>query len=513
MDTERAPTLAAALTATARRWPLRPALVCPRHRLTHAGLEAAAGRLAAVYRRLGVGPGDRVVCSVRNRCEYLVAMAAAWSRGAVHVATDHRSTAAELDAVIGKTGAGTLIYEPGDDRMSPYAVPAAVRRRHPHLRVVVVTDYLAPAEFARWTVDEPGEPDPGDGPAPDDPAIVFISSGTTGAPKATVGFHGNLAGRWRGLADWLEFRPDDVHLAQLPLSHGFGMMMAFAGLLAGGSLVLLDRFSPDAALEAVGAHGVTVLNGAPAHFALLLDRLDPAVHRVDTLRFSVGTAGAFRPELVNQIWERLGVDLMAMYGSSEGIGVATKDAEEVLRGSVGRPEPGSVRIVGPDREPLPAGAVGEVAFSRAAFPVRYYGEQPPPEPWYYSGDLGRLDEQGRLYIHGRRTQQIDRGGLKVDPVEVEQALLRCPDVADAAVFGRADPMVGETVCACVRPVAGRRPDLTGLRTELSETLAPFKLPEELCLVDEIPRTAIGKVDFSRLREAAAAAPAQRLTRR
>ncbi|GAA0459622.1 AMP-binding protein [Paractinoplanes deccanensis] len=508
-----APTLYAALLATAQRRPDRPALVCPRHRLTHADLVAAAGRLAGVYRKLGVRRGDRVVCSVGNRCEYPVAMTAAWSLGAVHVAADHRATVPELDAVIGKTGASTLIYEPGDERMSPYATPAALRRRHPDLRVVVVTGHLAPAELARWTVDDRGEPDPGDGPAPDDPAVVFISSGTTGAPKATVGFHGNLAGRWRGLAGWLEFQPGDVHLAQVPLSHGFGMMMATAGLLAGGSLVLLDRFSPEAALRAIGAHGVTVLTGAPAHFALLLDRLDPDTHRVDTLRFAVGTAGAFRPDLVNAIWERLAVDLMAMYGSSEGIGVATKDAEDVLRGSVGRPDPGTVRIVGPDREPLPAGAVGEVAFSRAAFPVRYYGEEPPREQWYYSGDLGRLDEQGRLYIQGRLAHRIDRGGLKVDPVEVEQALLRCPDVLDAAVFGRPDPVVGETVCACVRPAAGRRPGLEGLRAQLSGSLAPFKLPEELCLLDEIPRTAIGKVDLPRLREMAGTAPSQRLARR
>ncbi|MFI5495976.1 class I adenylate-forming enzyme family protein [Actinoplanes sp. NPDC051859] len=513
MSAEPAPTLSAALIATAQRWPDRPALLCPRHRITHAGLVEAAGRLTAIYQRLGVVPGDRVACSVGNRCEHLIAMLAAWNCGAVHVATDHKFTVPELDAVVTKTGARLLIYEPGDGRMNPYATPSALRRRHPDLQYVVVTPHLAPAEFVRWTIDDLGEPATGPGPAPADPAVVFVSSGTTGTPKTTVGFHGNLAGRWRGLAGWLEFRPDDVHLAQLPLSHGFGMMMAMAALLSGGSLVLLDRFSPEAALQACGEHGVTVLNGAPAHFSLLLDRLDPAMHDIGTLRFSVGTAGSFPPELVNAIWERLSVDLMVMYGSSEGIGVATKDVEDVLRGSVGRPDPGSVRIVTPERETLPVGEVGEVAFSRATFPVRYYGETPPADPWYYSGDLGRLDEQGRLYIHGRLAHRIDRGGLKVDPVEVERALLRCADVADAAVFGRTDPVVGEIVCACVQAAAGRQPELVALRAELSDRLAPFKLPEELCLVDEIPRTAIGKVDLPRLREAAATAPTQRLARR
>src|SRR5688500_16815967 len=102
MNAEPAPTLSAALLATAQRWPDRAALICPRHRLTHADLAEAAGRLAGVYRRLGVGSGDRVACSVGNRCEYLVAMAAAWSLGAVHVAVDHRATAPELAAVIAK---------------------------------------------------------------------------------------------------------------------------------------------------------------------------------------------------------------------------------------------------------------------------------------------------------------------------------------------------------------------------------------------------------------------------
>jgi acyl-CoA synthetase (AMP-forming)/AMP-acid ligase II len=528
MDTGPPATLADAVGAACRRWPERDALVCTHHRLTYAGLDRATDRLTAIYGFLGLAPGDRVVCAVGNRCEHLVAMAAAWAYGVVHVAADHRSTAAELIAIADRTGAAALIFEPGGDRGNPFGTSAAVRRRMPTLRIITVTRHMVPNDYLRWSLAGDGAPTDlppasAAGPAPADPAIIFISSGTTGTPKATLGYHGNLARRWTGLGGWLGFTPDDVHLVQLPLSHGFGMMMAVSALLRGGRLVLLDHFSPSAALDAVTAEGVTVLNGAPAHFTLLLDRLDPEKHRVETLRFGVGTAGRFRPELVNAIWERLGVDLMIMYGSSEGVGVATKDPEDVLRGSVGRPEPGSVTVVGPDRAPLPVGSIGEVAFSRGVYPVRYWadgdGAALPREPearpaeWYYSGDLGHLDEQGRLYIHGRLKHQIDRGGLKIDPTEVELALLRCPGVTDAAVLGCSDPVVGETVWACVRPTAGSHPTLAGVRAALAGTLAPFKLPEALCVLDEIPRTALGKVDLPRLRAAIASAPAERLVRR
>ena len=177
---------------------------------------------------------------------------------------------------------------------------------------------------------------------------------------------------------------------------------------------------------------------------------------------SVGTAAAFAPSLVEAIWNDLSVDFVHMYGSSEGVGVATTDREDIRLGSVGRPPADSTRIVAADREELPTGEIGEIAFSRKVYPVTYWQPSPSDDPdrseWFYSGDLGRLDEQGRLYVFGRLKHQIDRGGLKIDPVEVERALLKCPEVADAAVMGIPDPILGEAVCACVVPEDGAAHD-------------------------------------------------------
>ena len=174
---------------------------------------------------------------------------------------------------------------------------------------------------------------------------MFVTSGTTGRPKATIGYHGDLARRWRGLGPWLGFRDGDRHLAQLPLSHGFGLLSAMAGLLADGAVVLVDRFSAAGVLEVIERDRVTVISGAPAHFRLILARLGTEPRDVGSLRLGIGTAAAFEPALVQEIQTVLGLKLVVLYGSNEGVGVATTDQDDVVRGSVGRPAAGSVAIV------------------------------------------------------------------------------------------------------------------------------------------------------------------------
>jgi acyl-CoA synthetase (AMP-forming)/AMP-acid ligase II len=520
--------LISALETAWTRWPERIALKHGAVEVTYGELGSAILRLADVYHSIGIRRLDRIACSVSNRPEQIIALGAAWACGALHVGLDYQFTPAEISSVIELTKASTLVLQPGDS----FSDLQTLRRQYPELRIFVVGDRLASEATAfSALVDFGGPPDQSgsgsrESPSAPDPAIIFISSGTTGRPKATVGFHGNLAQRWQRLSGWLRFGPTDVHLAQLPLSHGFGLMMAMAALLTGGKLILLDRFSAEDVLHTVTTQGVTVLNGAPAHFKLILNRLEPTRHRTQSLRLSVGTAAFFSPELISSIWERLGVEFMFMYGSSEGVGVATTDREDMLRGSVGKPTAGSVIIVGPDRQPLPPGETGEIAFSRQVFPVRYWEDASASSassvapqaaegkaPWYYSGDLGRLDEDGRLYVFGRMKHQIDRGGLKVDPVEVETALLRCRGVADAAVLGQANPILGETVCACVVAAPDSIPTLEQLRSALQDQLAPYKLPEELYVLDHIPRTQLGKVDLKKLKENIAPLPGQHMRQR
>ncbi len=283
-------------------------------------------------------------------------------------------------------------------------------------------------------------------------------------------------------------------------------------LASGGRLVLLDRFSPARALRLVSDERVTVLPATPTHLTLLLRNLDPRSHRVDSLRWIVSAAAPLPSAAIEGVYERLGAELLYVYGCSEGFLTQTTDRTEIRAGSVGgqvfgapRPEvappDGSVAILDVEHDArLAPGETGEIAFgtSRA---VRYWGE-PAPEGesrWYRSGDLGRLDEHGRLFVSRRLKEVVNRGGLKVAYGEVEAALARLPAVADSAVVATPDAVLGEAICACIVVGDGSPPTLAGLRAQLAERLARQKLPDELCVVDALPRSPLGKLDRPALR--------------
>ena len=508
------PPLAPSLFEACRRWPDRPALTFDGATTTYAELGRSVARLAAAYRRLGVGPGDRVVCQLPNRPEHMAAINAAWAIGAIHVGTDNDLTGPELAALVARTQAAAVLIRPHPGAPDPLAPARAVRAARRDAVVIAdgpvdldddgmlrLADLLAgPEELATWAPPH----------GRDDTAHLLLTSGTTGVPKA---IRETLPACWAKMqffADAFGPGPDDVHLLYLPMAHVFGMRLALLALLSGGRLVLADRFSPAVALATVGAEGVTILPGMPAHLTLLLDALDPARHRVDSLRWAISAASTLPRPLVERLFARLPVELLYVYGCSENFTVLTTDRAEIRRGSVGRrvfrgpdgtPPNGTVAVVDPGAtSPLPPGSVGELAFG-AAHPVRYWdGPDAATDGWYRTGDLGRVDPDGTVYVLGRLKELVNRGGLHVSPSEVETAVRLHPGVADSAVVATPEPVLGEAICACVVPGPSGSPDLAELRGFLAPVLARHKLPDELCLVDAIPRTKIGKVDRPALRD-------------
>ena len=496
--------LAPSLAAACRRWADRPAITFGPTTTTYAELGQGVARLAAAYRGLGIGPGDRVLCQLPTSPEHLLALNAAWAVGAVHVGADSDLTGPELAWLAARTEASALVCRP--DPGAADAVIRAVRAAHPPTRVI------PGGELAGLIDGGDGLDDWSPRHGPFDTAHLLLTSGTTGRPKAVMETLPACWAKMQFFADAFHPGPDDVHLLYLPVAHVFGLRLAMLGLLSGGRLVLCERFSPREALGLVAEHGVTVLPGTPAHLTLLLDALDPARHRVGTLRWAISAAANLPGPLVEAVYGRLGVELLYVYGCSENFTVLTTDAAEIRRGSVGRrvftgpagtPPDGRVAVLEPGADTvLPAGAVGEIAFG-AAHPVRYWKEADAAAGgWYRTGDLGRVDPDGCVFVLGRLKELVNRGGLHVSPSEVETAVRLHPGVADGAVVATPDPVLGEAICACVVPAAtAPPPDLAELRGFLAPTLARHKLPDELCLVEAIPRTKIGKVDRPALQAA------------
>lgn len=502
-------TLCPDLASACRQWPQRTAVTSGQRTLTYQELWDRVRALACAYRSRGVVPGDRVMCALRTCPEHVVAMHAAWQCGAMHVGVHNDLTASELCSLVGRIQPRVLVFQPRGSDGSEDALSAVAKAFPDVLRIVhggaVGDDEVLLDELIS---PEDGADAPSALPGPKDPAVVFLTSGSTGRSKAVVD---TLAGLWGKIAFFhraFEPGPDDVHLLYLPICHAFGMKLTLLALLTGGRLVLLERFSPSAALRLVTTEEVTVLPATPTHLSILLAELDGAAHRTDTLRWVPAAAAALPGALAEQVYQRLGVEIFSVYGCSEGFLCVTTNRDDVLSGSVGHtvyhgptdtPPAGTMQVVDPDQHtPLPAGELGEIAFGANA-PVRYWDEAPAASHgWYHSGDLGRQDSDGRLFILGRRNELVNRGGLKVSSGEVEAVLVRHPGVADAAVVPSPDPVLGEAICACVVPVGSVSPTLTDVRDFLAVSLARHKLPDELCVLERLPRSSIGKLDRTAL---------------
>ncbi|MGW7022135.1 class I adenylate-forming enzyme family protein [Streptomyces decoyicus] len=506
-----------ALREACRKWPERPAMTFQGRSLTYGQFWDRVEALAASYRGLGVKDKDRLVCQLPNSPEYLVALVAAWECGATFVGVDHDLTGPELVSITGRTDAAALLYQPRYGNDTPMAPLDDVRAAFPDVHLIVHGggDVLPPEAHRLADLADGSRPHSAIGPespgVPDSrTALLLLTSGTTGLPKCVME---SFSALWAKIECFTTaFEPDerDVHLLYLPLAHALGLKMSMVALTRGSRLVLMDRFSPAGALQRITDERITVLPGTPAHFQLMLDHLDPGAHDLSSLRWAVAGAATFPGALLQQMYATFGVQLFYIYGCSEGFLCHTTDRAEIETGSVGHrvfegpagtaPD-GRLEIFARDGSGiLGRGVVGEIVFG-ASRPVRYWGQgSVAQDGWYHTGDLGLIDDEGRLHVRGRMKELVNRGGLKVSCSEVESALTALVGIVDAGIFPVPDRILGEAIGACV-VLADPQDDLglEELRARLRHSLARHKLPDALWVVDGVPRTKIGKVDRAALR--------------
>jgi acyl-CoA synthetase (AMP-forming)/AMP-acid ligase II len=300
---------------------------------------------------------------------------------------------------------------------------------------------------------------------------------------------------------------DDV-LSSLPLFHSYALDLTVLGIVATGAHErLLPRFSSERVIELLRAEPVTFFPGVPTMFHYLLEQLGDEQLGARSLRLCV-SAGAIMPAALNESFERAaGVPLLDGYGITETSTMVTMNWPHGGRpwGSCGLPLPGcAVRLVDPSGEDVAVGEDGELLVRGPQVMLGYHNRPEDTaealrDGWYHTGDLARSDADGYLTITGRIKELIIRGGENIYPAEVEHAAAEHPDVVDAAVIGKPDEALGEVVVAFV-VARGAKLELEELRAFLADRLAAFKLPAELRLVEQIPRTGSGKIKRHQLRE-------------
>jgi acyl-CoA synthetase (AMP-forming)/AMP-acid ligase II len=352
---------------------------------------------------------------------------------------------------------------------------------------------------------------------PDDVFYLNFTSGTEGNPKGFLHTHNTLISLFKTTAEIMKnLDPALVNLACSPMTHSYGHFTTYQCALAGIPMVLVGRYRPVDVLELIQSERVTALSGTPAHLMGILEHPDFEKYDTSSIK-SVGLGGArSSPELIERLERVWGSKSANTYGMGENI-VHTRtmpfDPEDKILNTVGRPVLGAeLKIVDPrDRSrELPPGEVGEIAFRGPTLFVGYH-KQPEltaqtrdADGWFYTGDLGSVDEEGYLSFAGRAKEVINRGGSKIFPKEIEDLLSAYPKIREVAVVGMPDARLGERVCAYVVPASGAQVSVEELRDYLNEKKAmKYLAPEFVINIEALPMTPTGKVRKAALQEDAA----------
>ncbi|TQM11323.1 AMP-binding protein [Pseudonocardia kunmingensis] len=470
-----------------------------------------AERVAGALQGLGIGPGDVVAVQMPNVYEGAVAQTAVALCGAVLLPIVQIYGPRELGFILRQSGARAIVV-PGVWRGRDHAAVVAGLGDLPGLRAVIVADEQVPDGAVAFSdlTGRLAKPYSRPEVRPADRAMLVYTSGTTADPKGVQHSHASLLAEVHSPLMLRDGVGEAKHLAVFPSGHVAGLLGLLRILVHGNETVVLDVWHPARAAALVDEHQVTSGVGAPVHLAGLLDERDRGAVTLESLReFMVGAAGV-PPSLVQRA-DRAGIAAYRCYGSSEHPTIssgATSDPLHKRATTDGRVIGGSeVRLVDDDGVDVASGAEGEIVTRGGEL---FLGYTDPaldegsflPEGWFRTGDIGRFDDEGYLTITDRKKDIIVRGGENISSKEVEDVLAQHPAVAEAIAVGKPDDRYGERVCAVVvlHDPAGSL-DLDEVARHFAEAgVARQKTPEHLVVLDELPRTAAGKVQKYVLRE-------------
>jgi long-chain acyl-CoA synthetase len=497
--------IARSLEHSARLFGNHVALIFEGTQLTYVELEEHAGRLAAALRLRGIGRGDRVALFLPNIPAFAIAYYAIQKLGSIAVSLNASSTASEVGFILADCAA-CAVFTTAELRLQ---LPDA---ELPELKHVVICEgrisgetdlesLLAEADSGLRGIDADR----------DDPAAILYTSGTTGTPKGATLSHANVISNVWSFVHNCGMRPDDRILIPLPLFHCFGQNALLNSGLAVGSTLLLQRtFRPDTALQAVQEQKITMFFGVPTMFIALLDRA--TAEQMRSVRYYFSAAAKLPEEIERRWYEKFGSPVTQGYGLTETSPFASYNSFLQYRpGTIGTPiENVEMRVLDVSTgEEVPTDELGELVIKGPNVMLGYWNK--PEETslvlrdgWFRTGDIGRVDADGYFYIVDRLKDVIDIGGMNVYSSQVESVLYQQGDVAEVAVFGTPDELMGERVCAHVVLKSGAATTTEQLLSFCRDRLADFKVPRSLELVERLPKNPAGKVLKRVLREKTAA---------
>jgi fatty-acyl-CoA synthase len=506
--------LPGAYAAVAAVAPDTVAIIDEAGELSYADLERRTNALASGFAAAGIAPGERAGVLARNHRGIVEASIALAKLGVDVLFLNTAFAAPQIAGVVKSEDIAAIVHDEEFSSVVEGAIPAGRR-------------------FLSWT-DHPRTSRPtlerlirkGDGQEPPDidrtGRLTILTSGTTGKPKGASRGQPRSADPAVAILSRIPLRARETTLIASPLFHSWGLAHLGLGVLLSSTLVLQRRFDAEATLAAIERDGVTALAAVPVMLQQILDLPEATRRRYDTstLRIVAVSGSALPAELAARFMDEFGDVLYNLYGSTE-VAWATIATPEDLReapGTAGRPPAGTVvRILDDGGRELPAGSTGRIFVANEMLFEGYTGGggKDTVDGMLASGDLGRFDDAGRLFIEGREDDMLVSGGENVFPAEIEESLREHRDIVDAAVAGTADERWGQRITAFVVKRKGSRLDADAVRDHVRSRLARFKVPRDVVFVDALPRNATGKVVTRELAalHADGARPSRRIARK
>jgi acyl-CoA synthetase (AMP-forming)/AMP-acid ligase II len=509
--TER--TLADVFQQNAREIPDRVAYSDCRSQVTWSDLWRISGEVASGLSRRGVRAGDVVAVQLPNRIEFVFMLAAVVRLGAVFCQYPPDYRAREVEFILRFSEAHTLVVPDQFRDFDFLEMIDDLRDRLPQsVNTVVVplgTAQPKPVGDGWVTLDQLREdrdlvdPEPNHSRDANEVMRIAFTSGTTGEPKAVMHTTNTTLFCLKRAAEVLKIDRDAHVLILMPVGLNMGISAVICAALAGAHAVLMDRFNPAATLDLIEKYKVTTFTTPPTALVAILNEKSLKDRNLSSLRLVQTGGQSTLVKVLREANERLGCPVIDIYGMLEvGLTSSTDETEPYQEwvGTVGRPYPFmEVRILGPDDRDVPVGTEGEIVKSGPSIMVGYYrnpaknAESWTSDGWFRSGDRGYIDQAGRLTISGRSKDMIIHGGANIWPRELEEVLIKHPQVADVAMIGIHDDYYGENVCACVIPKDGAHVVLQDVIDFMKSEVAKYKLPQHLEVFSVFPIGPTGKV--------------------
>ena len=466
------------------------AVIHGEERFTYGELGRAVNALANRLRRMGIRRGDHVAVMLPNAPEFVFSYFALLKLGAVAVTLNTMSTPHELAHLLGNSDAVGLITTEALARKYREAAPAVPGCRH-----LLLTDAEAgQAGMPAALREEPPTVEAED-PEPDDPAVMIYTAGLTGKPLGAVLTHKNLLTQATLFQVITSANEQDRCLAVIPYFHSFGAATNLLGALGcGASMVLMDRFTLEGLFAAIARHRVTYLCAVPRLFLGMLFHAGADRYDTSSLRFCITGGSAMAPEFMPLFAEKFRVLFREGYGLTEASPVCAVSRFEKPQkpGSIGQAIPGmEARVVGENGQDLPVGETGELLIRGDNVMAGYYRNPEATarvirDGWLHTSDLAFLDEEGCIFLKGRKKRMVITSGFNVYPQEIEEVLARHPAVARCRVEGKTDLMRGEIVKAVIVREPGAEADEREILRHCRTYLSAYKVPREVAFVPEIP---------------------------